>query len=296
MQKIAPSATSLELVREEWDFRPPTRGLLPEDEVLACHTYETARLGDERWMDEVRTWRAQSKQQSFDALLLLRAKCLEEQQTPPHEFFAYWPEWPDQPYLKVREHIRRERRKVWTGRTFKQSPALPSVSFRHLFAYRDAFNSGAKPAWVDHSGYREASIDPQAGTIRLPLKIDPQAGTIRLPPESEIAAFKIRFSTSDDVLAGQFKQWLQTRRLQNGIPNPDTRGERGLAQRLRKELLTLGVWRLRSVARLTNYQAIAYTRRVSGRPLFANPSTWSENFGRAKKPGGIAWRHQKSSS
>ena len=288
MRKASPTETrrakseSPDFPRAEWDFYPPPRGLLPNDEVLACHTYEVARL-DARWAAEVRLWRAQSSQQSFAAFLNLRDKCLRNQQTVPHEFYVYWPEWPLKPYLKVLEPDRRARWREWTGRTFEQPSPLPSVSIQHLFAHQDAFCSGAKPDWVAHSGYREANIDPMAGTIRLPLK-------------SEIAAFKIHFFKPDDVLTGEFKQWLQARRLQNGIPNPETRGEKGLTQRLRKELLTLGVWRLKAIAKLTNDQAIEYTERVSGRPLFAKPSTWSENLGRAKRAWGLVWWHQKSSS
>ena len=108
MRKAAPSPVRLELTREEWDFHAPPRGFLPEDEVLACHTYETARL-DGRWASEFRTWRMESKHQSFDAFLRTRDEWLGANRTPPHEFYMYWPEWTQKPYLKVPERIRRER-------------------------------------------------------------------------------------------------------------------------------------------------------------------------------------------
>lgn len=302
------SATGLvNLPREEWDFRPRPAvqkkqnskvrqldldskkrfeqfGFLPDDHVLACHTYELARV-DANHVEQIRAWRGM-QEQSFDALLSLREKQISEMRQPPHEFYAYWPEWPLTPFLKVPEDERRTRWRKWTGRTFDTPPALPSVSFRYLFAHQQWLDANPKPEWLNGE-FRHARIDPQTGVITFGGK-GPLSSV-------EYAAFRIHFWKSDEALAMEFKSWLQFRRAQNGIPNPQTGGEKSPVSRLRKELLTLGVWRLKAIDKLTNEAAIAYTEKVAGRPLFACASTWSENFSRATKSGGVAWWFRDSS-
>lgn len=298
------------LERAEWDFRArpnvgrkvgePKRAtkktldreqtekferfnFLPDDQVLACHTYELARH-DARHADEIRAWRGKPEQ-SFDELLSLWEKRITEMRQPPHEFYVYWPDWPVTPFLKVPEDERRKRWKKWAGRTFDARPALPSVSFRYLFAHHESLDANPKPKWLSGE-FRHAQIDPKGGVITFggegPLS------------KIEYAAFKIHYWKSDAVLADEFESWLKARRAENGIPNPKTGGEKSPVSRHRKELLTLGVWRLKTLGRMTSEQAIAYTEEVSGRPLFATASTWSENFRRATSPCGVAWLFRTS--
>lgn len=313
MQKESKKQERSEFIREEWDFRArpglrkkadskkrPKReepapgdakkfedfGFLPEDQVLACWSYETARLRADH-VQEILKWRSGAEEQSFRSLLRLREEHRKAGKNFPDEIYAYWPEWPDQPFLKVPEGERRARWNHWTGRSFDIPPPLPDVNFHYLLAHRE---------WIPDRGedksfageFAHSQVDPQAGIITFDDKGADLPPGFRWRSNEEIAAFRINFSNSNESLASQFLEWLRKRREQNGIPNPETHGEKSHIQRARKELLTLGVWRLVELGGMSYKEAEDYTEAVAGKPLCSGKAGWSNNYCRAiGKDGGI---------
>ncbi|MEQ2007533.1 MAG: hypothetical protein ABMA26_12110 [Limisphaerales bacterium] len=306
MQKSSPKQARGELVREEWDFRarptqrkrkqstqPPKRaelaeedakkferfGFLPDDQVLACWDYERARL-DAKHAKQIQGWRSGAEEQSFPALLHLRQSRYGKEERTPWEFYAYWPEWPNLPFLKVPEAERRKRWERWTARSFDTSPALPSVCFHYLLGHAEWIpDRGEDKPWAGE--FAHSRIDPQAGVITFDDKGADLPPGFRWRSDEEIAAFRVNFSQPDETLASQFKRWLCERRAQNGIPSPNVVGERSQIQQTRKELVTLGVWRLVALGCMSYTAAEDYTEAVAGKALCSGKAGWSNNFRRA---------------
>lgn len=306
MQKSSPKQARGELVREEWDFRarptqrkkkqstkPPKRaelapedakkfecfGFLPDDQVLVCCYYERARL-DAEHAKQIQEWRSGAEEQSFSALLRLRQSRYGKEVRIPGEFYAYWPEWPGLPFLKVPEAVRRTRWKQWTERSFDTPPALPTVGFGYLLGYAKWIpDRGEDKSWAGE--FAHSRIDPQDEVITFDDKGADLPPGSRWRSNEEIVAFRVNFSQPDEMLASQFKRWLCERRAKNGIPSPNVVGERSQIQQTRKELVTLGVWRLVVLGCMSYTAAEDYTEAVAGKALCSGKAGWSNNFRRA---------------
>jgi len=90
----------------------------------------------------------------------------------------------------------------------------------------------------------------------------------------ELAVFQIDYNRPDDKLVDEFKNWLKARRREKQYAPQERRG-RSDARRCRSELNALGASRLLSSG-FSIKQAIDFTDRESGSPLYDDPSNWSK--------------------
>lgn len=276
--------------RDEWDFRPsfdlkgddgknfkPDEAFQPlvflsDGEVHVCLTYEFERQNKNTWQ-YVLDWRKPSGARSFNALIRYRRQCLVQNNIQsPWEFYAYWPEWPDTPYLRIKQDVRRKYWKAWTGRDFSDSPQLEVCPISYLLSHREVLWGELKN--TEHAGQFASAKFDRTGEI-ITFEGTPHSG-------QEIAAFVIRYHLSDEGLKRRFGRWLTERREANEMPNPETRGEKSDVARLRKELRALGAWRRVHQSGKTYEEAEEYTEQVSGKPSFKGIASWSRDVNPGK--------------
>ena len=306
------SAERPALAREEWDFRAQpekaektfkkvggdwtagrTFPFLADDEVWFCWNYELTRMEPEwthgRLAREVNgkpagtpyrvgnevayilDWRAgATKPNDFDSLLD------HYWGTDPNGkhgvglsagwSYKIWPEWPAEPFLSVGTEERQRRfKRYWEhepGRT------LELIRLRDIYRYVAAFKAGkvgrSENPW---RGNYVAELGEDVWTLTDP---HPRNAC----PRVEIAAFEIDFNLRDDTLATRFQRWVEARRKEKNYLREDHRGNSQTKQ-LRKALRALGAVRLLDSG-LSIKEAMDYTDKVSGAPLYRHQGDWSE--------------------
>jgi len=276
--------------REEWDFRArftdydhKTYGsfnFLPPEEVFYCNSYEIARHRADAEVCVAQREGYRRKKfdiSSFEGLL----KCYwkfdgnGKAGIPPFAnwFYSEWPEWPQQPYLSVKESERRRRFKVCWGHL--PEPQLPLVKLADVYKDVEAWKKKEPRRRLRYWRRHRMELCEDVWTLRSRFRHDPS-------PLLEVAAFEIDYSLSTKTLAKLFENWIKNRRKAKGYRQRENRGPASQTDQLRTELLALGAGRLLQSGMKVR-EAIAHTKEVSGKPLYAFEPEWSAARKRARE-------------
>ena len=265
--------------RGEWDFRAKWKGwderkypfqfLEPED-VWLCHCYEFDRTLP-RTVEDILEWRRESRAQTLEALLEHYRRTHGGDDIVGNWFYTVWPQWPVHPYLSIDSVVRgrqfdamwpKEKRRPRTLRWLqidKLCEALCGDTRRCSELVRHALRHLPDERQLIENG--------KITTYRKDCRDGKEYAHV-------VAAFEIDFSLSATRLAKLFENWCREQMRVNGWREKPNRGQNSETDRLRTELKYLGAWRLVQSG-LTYKQAVEYTGKVSGQPLFAKPSEWS---------------------
>ncbi len=228
-----------------------------------------------RDVEGVLEWRKTCRSPTFDALLkhywLTDGNGREGRPIIGNWFYKIWPDWPEYPYLSIPVTERRRRfeaswpKEICKPRTLRMLP---------LSEVANAINTDASK-WSEsirhllhHHRGEEPTYDGKAITVRKNHFEDGK------PYAQVIAAFAVDFSLSATVLAKLFENWCRQQQVVNQWKEKPNRGPNSVTERLRKELKSLGAWRLVQSG-LTYERAAKYTKECSGQPLFVDKADWS---------------------
>ena len=250
IEKLKPVAQPV-LSRDQWDFSQ-----CPPDELWDCHFYEFAREGG-TIRASVAAWRRLHPGKVFDDWLTFAASAKRgnRPQVFGYEVFNWYPEWPEAPYLRIKESERKRRRRM-----VPQPVRVENI--------RNALRIVPLPKLL-----KEFSEPSPFGTLQLPpqdrLTVKSADGT------HETVAFDIDWRHSNGTLRKAFECWLQQNRPPH-VPEWKIKGKGTQAEQIKKELKALGASRL---LRVMGWKAAgALTARVlpTAEVLFSEQSAWSD--------------------
>ncbi len=270
------------LSREEWDFRAqPEKGdkkrkpdggkfsFLPDNEVGLCWLYEFARTGPD--VEFVLNQRKAAKDpRDFDSLLdhYYRTDPNGKEGFAPvvDWYYFLWPEWPEKPFLKVKERVRKKRYKAMWG----QNPdrALRMVPLREIYRYVVDLKAGKKPDLKKLGLWPSDRIEilPDTWVVR-------KSPRIPVASPREIVALEVDHDLPIKVMKERFGHWLKSRREATEFFTSDT--GKGMTKTQRAELCAFGAYRLRESG-MTMQAALEHTEKASGKALFSNVTDWSK--------------------
>lgn len=249
----------------------PQTGALPkfkEERLSPC-------LGWIEWKQRCKDW----AELSFDEQLLLRQKTFDAllnqhlRLSPDHcvfreWFYIPWPEWPAMPYLSIPSSERRLRlQKSWEKYPKR---ALKLVCMLDIIKGVRALKQGKTypglQYWIHGN---DLKMNEDIWVLR------PRFSPEQDKAPTEIVAFAIDFNLSPKTLTQLFNNWVVQRRKLMGYKHRENRGPASQAGRLRSQLMALGARRLLDTG-MTYREAADYTKALTGRPLFAGESEWSD--------------------
>ncbi len=280
------------LSREEWDFRARpdpkkskkrgdwTEGIafdfLSDDEVWKCWSYEFTRQSSE--VEYYMKWReGAAKPEDFDSLLnhywLTDPNGKTGCSIVGEWFYKIWPEWPAKPFLSVRISERKRRYcQCWGSEPKRRLRLVPIEDlYRFIVALQGGKEANAPKPWF---GNFSAEIGADVWTLT-------QRFQRQCRPPVEIAAFQIDFDLPDKALVRLFRNWLAGQRRDKNYQRHDHRGD-STTKQLRKELRALGAVRLLDLGHSIK-QAMDYTEKTSGTPLYRHQGDWSNAKETAKE-------------
>jgi hypothetical protein len=291
-----PWPTGNPLQREEWDFRSMydeydskkfgPYEFLPEDEVDRCRLYEFARhepdadfvLRQRQKLPVWQQWKQAtlapamlSSQQlrdlskkTFDALLKNHLSTSEDKKVLVDWYYLIWPEWPEMPFLSINRAERARRYECCWGKRGRRLRVIKPSDFRQML--EDLERGVEISRWP---GYFKGNVRIQIKDnvlVVTPENPSPEGAQIVVP----IPIFD--FSLPEKRMLAQVNNWAVATRAKL-FPTQKTKNFRVLTGAARKELNQLGAGRLLATGKTAN-QAIEFTRKLTGKPLYAKEPDW----------------------
>lgn len=241
-----------DIPREEWDFSK-----CPKDQIEGCHFYEFTRESNDR-RREVERFRRAFPIATFDEYMR-RFACDELGALSLVEVF---PEFPNTPFMAipVKERIRR----------FKKLPGIEPVPCESPASFAEFFSNLCE----------EFDLNKVKGMSHHGKPYTNFGDVIKCPGVT-YAAFRFEWDASDELLIGEFRQWLCDNRDQS-IPIKEKRGKGNETARLKLELKLLGTWRL--LNRMTWEGAYELTREHLKKGLWCDRAeVWARQFKAAER-------------
>jgi hypothetical protein len=194
--------------KSEWYFEE-----CPADEAYECCNYEYARESTFQ-KDTVAIWRADAKRNKIEDYLQLSFGVYNP--PPGTGTYAFFPSWPDKPFLSIPENTRKE----W------YDTLGISALVRELF---------------------EKPIEPNSWNedmSRMLLKNYEENGLASYSDaECQYTLFAIRWAQNDHALTKKFQSWLKDNRPRDTKPN-EMRGRGNPVREWRLKLKYLSLYRL----------------------------------------------------